>query len=90
MEQDHNSSYSRRNWAPPLPFWLITLGAVVACLLLWWGDRGLQAGVVRHLAVVHRHVEVHPHQHAFPADVEIAAFNSAVTDWERVRGFERL
>jgi glutamine synthetase len=24
------------------------------------------------------------------ADVEIAAFNSAVTDWERVRGFERL
>ncbi|WP_029135440.1 glutamine synthetase family protein [Nakamurella lactea] len=24
------------------------------------------------------------------ADVEIAAFNAAVTDWERVRGFERL
>jgi glutamine synthetase len=24
------------------------------------------------------------------ADVELAAFNSAVTDWERVRGFERL
>ena len=24
------------------------------------------------------------------ADVELAAFDSAVTDWERVRGFERL
>ena len=24
------------------------------------------------------------------ADVELAAFESAVTDWERVRGFERL
>ena len=24
------------------------------------------------------------------ADVELAAYNSAVTDWERVRGFERL
>jgi glutamine synthetase len=24
------------------------------------------------------------------ADVEVAAFDSAVTDWERVRGFERL
>jgi len=24
------------------------------------------------------------------ADVELQAFNSAVTDWERVRGFERL
>jgi glutamine synthetase len=24
------------------------------------------------------------------ADVELAAFQSAVTDWERVRGFERL
>jgi len=24
------------------------------------------------------------------ADTEIAAFNAAVTDWERVRGFERL
>ncbi len=24
------------------------------------------------------------------ADVELAAFASAVTDWERVRGFERL
>jgi glutamine synthetase len=24
------------------------------------------------------------------ADVELAAFNSAVTDWERFRGFERL
>ena len=24
------------------------------------------------------------------ADVELAAFGSAVTDWERVRGFERL
>ena len=24
------------------------------------------------------------------ARVELAAFNSAVTDWERVRGFERL
>ncbi len=24
------------------------------------------------------------------ADIELAAFNSAVTDWERVRGFERL
>ena len=24
------------------------------------------------------------------ADVELAAFNAAVTDWERVRGFERL
>ncbi len=24
------------------------------------------------------------------ADVELAAFNSAVTDWERIRGFERL
>ena len=24
------------------------------------------------------------------ADVELAAFNGAVTDWERVRGFERL
>ncbi len=24
------------------------------------------------------------------AQVEMAAFNSAVTDWERARGFERL
>jgi glutamine synthetase len=24
------------------------------------------------------------------ADVELQAFNTAVTDWERVRGFERL
>jgi glutamine synthetase len=24
------------------------------------------------------------------ARVELAAFNSAVTDWEKVRGFERL
>jgi glutamine synthetase len=24
------------------------------------------------------------------ADVELAAFNGAVTDWERFRGFERL
>jgi glutamine synthetase len=24
------------------------------------------------------------------ARVELAAFNSAVTDWERVRGFERF
>ncbi|MGZ5378649.1 MAG: hypothetical protein ACXWD8_11695, partial [Mycobacterium sp.] len=24
------------------------------------------------------------------ARVELAAYNSAVTDWERVRGFERL
>jgi glutamine synthetase len=24
------------------------------------------------------------------ADVELAAYNAAVTDWERVRGFERL
>ena len=24
------------------------------------------------------------------ADVELAAFNAAVTDWERRRGFERL
>jgi glutamine synthetase len=24
------------------------------------------------------------------ADVELAAFNAAVTDWERIRGFERL
>jgi len=24
------------------------------------------------------------------ADVEIAEFDAAVTDWERVRGFERL
>ena len=24
------------------------------------------------------------------ADVELAAFNAAVTDWERVRGFERM
>ena len=24
------------------------------------------------------------------ADVEIGAYNRAVTDWERVRGFERL
>jgi glutamine synthetase len=24
------------------------------------------------------------------ADVEMAAFDAAVTDWERIRGFERL
>jgi glutamine synthetase len=24
------------------------------------------------------------------ADVELIAFNSAITDWERFRGFERL
>jgi glutamine synthetase len=24
------------------------------------------------------------------ADVELAAFDATVTDWERVRGFERL
>ena len=24
------------------------------------------------------------------ADVELAAFGAAVTDWERIRGFERL
>jgi glutamine synthetase len=24
------------------------------------------------------------------ADVELAAYNSSVTDWERFRGFERL
>ena len=24
------------------------------------------------------------------ASIELKAFNSAVTDWERVRGFERL
>jgi glutamine synthetase len=24
------------------------------------------------------------------ADVELTAFNAAVTDWERIRGFERL
>jgi glutamine synthetase len=24
------------------------------------------------------------------ADIELAAFNAAVTDWERIRGFERL
>jgi glutamine synthetase len=28
--------------------------------------------------------------YAHAADVELAAFNSAVTDWERFRGFERL
>ncbi|WP_157063625.1 glutamine synthetase family protein [Luteipulveratus mongoliensis] len=28
--------------------------------------------------------------YAHAAEVEIAAFNAAVTDWERVRGFERL
>jgi glutamine synthetase len=28
--------------------------------------------------------------YAHAADVELAAFDSAVTDWERVRGFERL
>ena len=28
--------------------------------------------------------------YAHAADVELAAFESAVTDWERVRGFERL
>ena len=28
--------------------------------------------------------------YANAADVELAAFNAAVTDWERVRGFERL
>ena len=28
--------------------------------------------------------------YAHAADVELAAFNGAVTDWERVRGFERL
>ena len=28
--------------------------------------------------------------YAHAADVELAAFNAAVTDWERVRGFERL
>ena len=31
---------------------------------------------------------VHHYVHA--ADIELAAFNSAVTDWERFRGFERL
>ncbi|MBI1350100.1 MAG: hypothetical protein GC156_03180 [Actinomycetales bacterium] len=38
-------------WAPPknafaspLPFWLITLGAVIGALLLWWGLRSLRAG----------------------------------------------
>ena len=28
--------------------------------------------------------------YAHAADVELAAFNGAVTDWERIRGFERL
>ena len=28
--------------------------------------------------------------YAHAADVELAAFNAAVTDWERFRGFERL
>jgi glutamine synthetase len=28
--------------------------------------------------------------YATMADVELAAFDAAVTDWERVRGFERL
>lgn len=28
--------------------------------------------------------------YAHAADVELAAFNAAVTDWERIRGFERL
>jgi glutamine synthetase len=28
--------------------------------------------------------------YATMADVELAAFEAAVTDWERVRGFERL
>jgi glutamine synthetase len=28
--------------------------------------------------------------YAHAAEIELAAFNAAVTDWERVRGFERL
>jgi glutamine synthetase len=28
--------------------------------------------------------------YAHAAEVELAAFNAAVTDWERIRGFERL
>lgn len=38
-------------WAPPnnafadpLPFWLITLGAIIGVLLLWWGVAGLAKG----------------------------------------------
>ena len=31
-----------------------------------------------------------PKDFTFVCPTEIAAFNSAVTDWERVRGFERL
>jgi glutamine synthetase len=28
--------------------------------------------------------------YAHRADIELAAYNSSVTDWERFRGFERL
>ena len=31
-------------WADPLPFWLITLGAVIVAVLLWWGVKGIKAG----------------------------------------------
>jgi heme/copper-type cytochrome/quinol oxidase subunit 3 len=31
-------------WADPLPFWLITLGALIVAVLLWWAVRGARAG----------------------------------------------
>lgn len=41
-----NSAWAPPNdaFADPIPFWLITLGAVASVLLLWWGVRGLRAG----------------------------------------------
>lgn len=31
-------------WAEDLLFWVIVVGMLAACLLLWWGVRGIQAG----------------------------------------------
>ena len=41
-----NSAWAppKDDFADPIPFWLIALGAVLAAVLMWWGVRGLRAG----------------------------------------------
>lgn len=41
-----NSAWAPPNdsYADPLPFWLITIGSILAVVLLWWGVRGVRGG----------------------------------------------
>ena len=64
-----------------------TLATTTTCPARWREARDLLAG--RRLAREAFGDDVVDH-YVNAADVELAAFNAAVTDWERVRGFERL